>query len=94
MAELADAQDLGLVGKTRGAAAAQLGSASAASSSHGSAYNSSENRNKFCGHPQKRDRGLHPETEERFWCGLEAVQEVTERPGQLGLQVQSIFGQY
>ena len=29
MAELADAQDLGLVGKTRGAAAAQLGSASA-----------------------------------------------------------------
>jgi hypothetical protein len=27
-----------------------------------------------------------PATEERFWCGLEAGQEVTERPGQLGLQ--------
>jgi hypothetical protein len=34
-----------------------------------------------------RDRGLHPETEERFWFGFEAVQEVT------GLQVLSIFGQ-
>jgi hypothetical protein len=27
-------------------------------------------------------------------CRLEAVQEVTERPGQLGLQVQSIIRQY
>jgi hypothetical protein len=26
--------------------------------------------------------------------GLEAGHEVAERPGQLGLQVQSIFGQY
>jgi hypothetical protein len=33
-------------------------------------------------------------TEERFWCGPEAVLEVTERPGQLGLQVQTIFRQY
>ena len=66
-----------------------------ASSKSGSASNSSKNRNKFCGiHPRKREGGLHPTTEERFWCGLEAVQEVTERPGQLGLQVQTIFRQY
>jgi hypothetical protein len=56
------------------------------------AHTARNRKNRFCGiQPQKRDRGLHPETEERFWCGLEAVQEVTERPGQLGLQVQTIF---
>jgi hypothetical protein len=60
-----------------------------------STNNSSKNRNKFRGiHPQKRERGLHPATEERFWCGLEVVQEITERPGQLGLQVRTIFRQY
>jgi hypothetical protein len=42
----------------------------------------SRNRNKCCGiHPRKREGGPHPATEERFWCGLEAVAKGSGKAG-------------
>ena len=47
---------------------ADTGDAETVASSKFGSESNIRNRNKFCGiHPRKRERGLHPGTEERFW---------------------------